>query len=154
MARNVKPVPDGYHTLTPGIVVKDAARAIEFYRKAFGAEEHLRMNGPDGKSIAHAELRIGDSIFMLGEENPAWGARSPQTIKGTAVSLNLYVKDADATFKRAIDAGAQVKQPLENAFWGDRYGKVVDPFGHEWGIATHVEDLTPDEIAKRGKEWM
>ncbi|MBI4565605.1 MAG: VOC family protein [Planctomycetes bacterium] len=154
MATNVKPIPEGFHTLTPGIIVKDGARAIDFYKKAFGAEERFRMTGPDGKSIVHAELRIGDSILMLGEENLAWGARSPQSLSGTPCSLHLYVEDADAAFKRAVDAGAHVKMPVENAFWGDRYGKLVDPFGHEWSVATHKEDLTPEEISQRGQEWM
>jgi uncharacterized glyoxalase superfamily protein PhnB len=154
MARKVKPVPDGFHTLTPGVIVKDAARAIDFYKKAFGAEERSRLSGPDGRSVVHAELKIGNSVLMISEENASRGARSPQSLHGTAVSLNLYVPDADALFKRALDAGAKEKQPLMDAFWGDRYGVVVDPFGHEWGVLTHKEDLTPEEIAKRGQEWM
>jgi uncharacterized glyoxalase superfamily protein PhnB len=150
----VKPVPDGFHTLTPGVIVKDAARAIEFYKKAFGAEERSRLSGPDGTSVMHAELKIGSSILMISEENVSRGARSPHSLQGSPVSLNLYVPDADALFKRATEAGAKEKQPMMDAFWGDRYGTVIDPFGHEWGLLTRKEDLTPEEIAKRGREWM
>ena len=148
-----KAVPEGYHSVTPALVVRDAAAAIEFYKKAFGAEEIDRMAGPDG-SIMHAEIRIGDSRIMLGEENEQWGTRSPLLTNGNPGSLHLYVEDADAAFDRALKAGAKVRYPLEDAFWGDRYGKVTDPFGHEWGLATRVKDLTPAEMAKAGKEWM
>lgn len=151
--RSVSPVPKGYHTLTPGLTLKDAARAIDFYKKAFGAVERSRMSGPDGR-VMHAELEIGDSPFMIGEEMPERGVRGPQTIGGTAVSLNVYIDDADATFKQAVAAGAKAMQPVDLMFWGDRYGKVEDPFGHVWGLCTHVEDLTPEEIERRGKEWM
>ena len=146
------PRPAGYHSVTPAIIVRDAAAAIDFYVRAFGAEEVTRLAGPDG-SIVHAELRIGDSMLMLGEENPAWDARSPQTLGGTHGSLHLYVDDADAAFARAVREGATVRHPLEDAFWGDRYGKVTDPFGHEWGLATHVRDMTEAEVQAAGAAW-
>ncbi|MGB7158258.1 MAG: VOC family protein [Tepidisphaeraceae bacterium] len=145
-----KPIPDGYHAITPYIRVRGAADAIEFYKKAFGAEELCRMPGPGG-TIMHAEIRIGDSIIMLGEESKEWNCPSPLSIGGTGAGLHLYVTDADAAFARATGAGAKVKMPLANMFWGDRYGAVTDPFGHEWSIGTHLEDLTTDEIARRGQ---
>ena len=148
-----KPIPAGYHSVTPAIVVRDAAAAIDFYKKAFGAEEIDRMAGPDG-SIMHAEIRIGDSILMLGEENEQWGTKSPLSLNGVHGSLHIYVEDADAAFNRAVEAGATVRYPLEDAFWGDRYGKVTDPFGHEWGLATRVKDMTKAEMEKAGQEWM
>ena len=148
-----KSPPAGYHSITPSIIVRDANAAIDFYVRAFGAQEIERMVGPDGK-IMHAEIKIGDSNIMLGEENEAWGARSPLSTNGVSSSLHLYVPDANATFARAIAAGAKERYPLENAFWGDRYGKVTDPFGHEWGIGTRVKDMTPDEIRKAGEAWM
>ncbi|MDF2770625.1 MAG: Glyoxalase-like domain protein [Geminicoccaceae bacterium] len=146
-------VPAGYHAVTPAIVVRNAPAAIDFYKTAFGAEEINRMEGPDG-SIAHAEIRIGDSVIMLGEENEQWGTRSPQSLGGVHGSLHIYVENADASFDRALKAGATVRYPLEDAFWGDRYGKVTDPFGHEWGIATRVKELSAEEMEKAGKEWM
>jgi PhnB protein len=146
-------LPPGYHSVTPSIIVRDAAKAIEFYKEAFGAEEVGRMAGPDG-SIMHAEIKIGDSLVMLGEENEQWGTRSPLSTNGNPGSLHLYVDDVDASFDRALKAGAKVRYPLEDAFWGDRYGKVTDPFGHEWGIATRVKNLTPAEMEQAGKEWM
>ena len=145
--------PTGYHTVTPTIVVRNAAAAIDFYKKAFGAEEIDRMLGPDG-SVMHAEIQIGDSRIMLGEENEQWGTRSPQSLGGVHGSLHLYVENADASFDRAIKAGATLRYPLEDAFWGDRYGKVTDPFGHEWGIATRVKEMTREEMEAAGKEWM
>ena len=148
-----KPIPAGYHSVTPAIVVRDAAAAIDFYKKAFGAEEIDRMAGPDG-SIMHAEIRIGDSILMLGEENEQWGTKSPLSLNGVHGSLHIYVEDADAAFSRTLEAGATVRYPLEDAFWGDRYGKVTDPFGHEWGLATRVKDMTEAEMEKAGQEWM
>jgi len=148
-----KPIPAGHHSVTPAIVVRDAAAAIDFYKKAFGAEEIDRMAGPDG-SIMHAEIRIGDSILMLGEENEQWGTKSPLSLNGVHGSLHIYVEDADAAFNRALKAGATVRYPLEDAFWGDRYGKVTDPFGHEWGLATRVKDMTKAEMEKAGQEWM
>ena len=150
----VKPIPDGSHAITPGLVVKDARKAIEFYKTALGAKELFVMPGPDGRSVMHAERQIGDSKFYLGDESPEWGAISPQTLGGSGVSLNIYTEDCDAMFKRAVAAGATVKMPLTDMFWGDRYGKVTDPFGHNWGISTHVEDVSEAEMDKRGKEWM
>jgi PhnB protein len=144
----VKPVPDGYHTVTPHLAVRDAAAALAFYARAFGAEELFRMPGPGGV-VMHAEVRIGDSIVMLGEEDPTRGASSPKTIGGSPVSLLLYLKDVDASFARAAQAGCTVEMPPTDMFWGDRYGKVQDPFGHHWALATHKEDLSPEEMAKR-----
>ena len=149
----VKNPPAGYHTITPALVVRNADRAIDFYVEAFGAEEVTRMLGPDGR-IMHAELKIGDSHVMLGEENEEWGSKSPLSTNGTPGSLHLYVPDVDASFARALKAGASVRMPVEDAFWGDRYGKITDPFGHEWGIATHVKDMSNEEMERAGKEWM
>ena len=149
---NVKPIPEGSHTITAGLVVKGARKAIEFYKAAFGAQELNVANGPDGKSVMHAELKIGDTKIYLGDESPEFGAVSPQTLGGSPVSLNIYTEDCDAMFKRAVAAGATVKMPLEDMFWGDRYGKITDPFGHNWGIATHKEDLSPADMERRMKE--
>ena len=147
------PTPRGYHTVTPSIVVRGAAKAIEFYEKAFGAVEVSRMAAPDG-SIMHAEIRIGDSMVMLADENEQWGTRSPLSTNGLSGSLHIYVPDADDTYERALRAGATVRYPIENAFWGDRYGKVTDPFGHEWGIATHVKDLTQEQMREAAEAFM
>jgi len=152
MAKAAKPVPEGYHTVSPYLVIRNAAKAIEFYQQAFAAEERFRMPGPDGK-IMHAELQIGDSIVMLSDEFPEMGAPSPQTLNGTSVSIFLYVEDVDAVFKKAVDAGAKVLMPVADMFWGDRFGKLTDPFGHQWQIATHTEDLTPEEMGKRAEEF-
>jgi PhnB protein len=152
MGSPVKAIPEGHHTITPHLIVRDASRAIEFYKQAFGAEEQVRMPGPGGK-IMHASLKIGGSVLFLCDEFLEWGVRSPESLGGAGVSLHLYVENADQAFNRAVSAGAQVKMPLENMFWGDRYGKVTDPFGHEWAIATHIEDLTPEEIGKRGQAF-
>jgi uncharacterized glyoxalase superfamily protein PhnB len=148
-----KPIPEGYHTVTPYIVVRGASEAIEFYKKAFGAKEVNRMAGPDGKSIAHAEIKIGDSHVMLSEENPQWGNLGPKTRGGVTGSLHLYVENVDAAFDKAVKAGATSKFPPADMFWGDRFGKLEDPFGQEWSIATHKEDLSNAEIDKRGKEF-
>jgi PhnB protein len=148
----MKNPPEGYHTVTPAIVVRDAAKAIDFYKEAFGAEEIDRMEGPDG-SIMHAEIRIGDSRVMLGEENPVWQTKSPLTLGGVHGSLHIYVDDADAAFARATAAGCEVRYPMDDAFWGDRYGTVIDPFGHQWGLATRTKDLTPDEMRKAAEAW-
>jgi uncharacterized glyoxalase superfamily protein PhnB len=148
-----KSPPPGYHSVTPAIIVRGAARAIDFYKRAFGAEEISRMKAPDG-SVAHAEIRIGDSVIMLGDENPDWGTSAPETLKGVTGSLHIYVDDADAAFNRAVKAGATVSAPMEDAFWGDRYGKITDPFGHQWGIATRTRELSPEEMQKAGEEWM
>jgi PhnB protein len=145
----VKRVPEGYHRVTPHLVVRNAAAAIDFYKKAFGAVEKGRAPGPDGKSIMHAELQIGDSRVFLNDEFPDMGALSPLAFKGTAVTLHLYVEDADKQFKQAVDAGAQVVMPLADQFWGDRYGVVKDPYGHHWSIGTHLEDVTPEQMKQR-----
>ena len=144
----VKAIPDGYHTTTPYLIIKDAARAIEFYKKAFGATEIMRMAEPSGK-VTHAEIKIGNSPIMLADEFPEMGARSPQTIGGSPVSIFLYVENVDALANQAIAAGAKVLMPVQDQFWGDRYGKLADPFGHLWDIATHKEDVAPEEIHKR-----
>jgi PhnB protein len=141
----VRPIPEGMHTVTPHLVCAGAAAAIEFYEKAFGANELSRVPGADGK-LMHASVRIGDSVVMLNEEMPEWGAFSPKSLKGSPVTIHLYVEDADASFERAVAAGAKVTMPLDDMFWGDRYGKVEDPFGHQWSIGTHVQDVTPEEM--------
>lgn len=151
MAANA--TPQGYHSVTPSLIVRDVAKAIDFYKRAFGAEETVRMDGPGG-TIMHAEIRIGDSVIMLGEENEEWGTKSPLSTNGNPGSLHLYVPDVDASFAKAIEAGATERYPIEDAFWGDRYGKVTDPFGHEWGIATHVKDLSPEEMKEAADAWM
>jgi len=149
----VKPIPDGFHTLTPHIIVKGAAKAIDFYKKAFGAEEIHRHAMPDG-SVMHALVRIGDSMLMLNDEFPQMKCFGPATIGGTAVTLNLYVADADKAWERAVQAGAKIKMPIADQFWGDRYGLVTDPFGHDWAIATHKKDLKPEEIMAAAKASM
>jgi len=141
----VKPIPDGYHTLTPYLTVRDAARAIEFYNTAFGAVERGVAKGPDGR-IMHAELKIGDSIIMLGDEYPEFGALSPLSTGGVGMGLHIYVDGVDAAFDRAVQAGAQVEMPVSDQFWGDRYGKLKDTFGHKWSIATHTKDMSMDEM--------
>jgi len=146
-----KAIPDGFHTITPHIVVDGAADAIEFYKKAFGAEELYRVASPDGK-VMHATIKIGTSMLMLNDEYPDWGVVSPKKHGGTACTISLYVDDADAVYARAVAAGAEATMPVADQFWGDRYGKLEDPFGHEWGVASHMEDLTPQEIAERAKK--
>ena len=144
-----KPIPDGFHAVTPYLTVKNATEAIEFYKRAFGAQERYRMPAPDGK-IGHAELQIRDSIVMLADEFPECaGSQSPETLNGSPVGFALYVENVDQAFKRAIDAGATVKDPVEDKFWGDRSGSVIDPFGHRWMLLTHVEDVAPEEMKKR-----
>jgi PhnB protein len=145
---NVKPIPEGYHSLTPYLIVAGAARAIEFYKTVFGAVERMRLGGPDGK-VGHAELEIGDSLIMLADEHPAMGALAPPTVGGTPVGLHLYLEDVDAVAAKAVAAGATLKRPVENQFYGDRLGSLIDPFGHLWHISTHVEDVSPEEIARR-----
>jgi uncharacterized glyoxalase superfamily protein PhnB len=151
--KKVAPIPPGYHTVTPYLVCSGAAQAIEFYKKAFGAQERFRMPAPDGR-IAHAELRIGDSMVMLGDEYPQMGAVSPTTIKGTGVHLFIYCKNVDKAFAQATAAGATAELPPTDMFWGDRYCKLADPYGHKWGIATHIEDVSPKEMARRSAEAM
>lgn len=144
----VKAIPDGYYSLTPYVYVKGAAEAIEFYTKAFGATETMRMPGPGGR-IMHAEVRIGNSTLMLADENPDQHALSPSTRGGSTGSVMLYTDDVDAVFNRAVAAGAQATMPPMDMFWGDRMGHLVDPFGHQWAIATHKEDVSPEEMEKR-----
>jgi PhnB protein len=150
MTSRIKPIPDGYHTATPYLIITNAAHAIEFYKEAFGATELMRLATPDGK-LMHAEIKIGNSPIMLCDECPDWNALSPQTIGGTTVSIVLYVDDVDAVVNRAVATGATVLMPVEDQFWGDRMGTVVDPYGHKWSIATHTEDVSPEEIDKRAK---
>ena len=149
MAPSAKPVPAGYHTVTPTLTVRDVEKAIGFYKRAFGAEELMRFLGQDEKSIMHAEIRIGNSIIMLGEEHPEMGCRGPQSLGGTPVGLYLYLEDADHVFTRAVSAGAKADMPVADMFWGDRCGQLTDPFGHKWNLATHKEDLTAEEMRKR-----
>lgn len=149
----VKPIPDGYHTATPYLVVKGAASALDFYKKALGATEIMRFPGPDG-SVMHAEIQIGNSILMLADENLAMGARSPKTLGGSPISIMLYVEDADASFNKAVAAGAKVVRPLMDQFYGDRSGILEDPFGHAWAISTHKEDVPPEEMMKRAEAAM
>lgn len=148
MAEKVNPIPEGYHSVTPYLVVDGGARAIEFYKQAFGATELFRMEGPDGR-VGHAEVKIGDSHVMLADEHPEINARGPQAFGGSPVSLMLYVEDVDATVGRAVEAGATLTKPVADQFYGDRTGGLTDPFGHLWYIATHVEDVPPDELKKR-----
>lgn len=148
MTSNVKPIPDGYHSLTPYLIIKGASEAIEFYQKAFGATELFRMAQPDGR-IGHAEIKIGDSAIMLADEFPEMGHKSPTSLGGSPISLLLYVEDVDAVYAQAISSGAKQDRPVEDKFYGDRGGSLIDPFGHIWHIATHVEDLSPEEMQQR-----
>jgi len=144
---SVQAIPKGYHTITPFMTVRDAARAIEFYKQAFGAKERGVMKGPEGK-IMHAELVIGDSIIMLADEFPEFGSLSPQSTGGSGTGLHIYIEDVDSAFDRAVKAGATVEMPVADMFWGDRYGKLRDPFGHKWSIGTHKADLSMEEMKK------
>jgi PhnB protein len=148
-----QPVPEGYHTVTPYLAVEDAAAAIEYYKKAFGAKERVRMDAPGGK-IGHAELEIGDSLVMLSDPFPQSSTKPPKQLGGTSASVFLYVEDVDSVVQDAIDAGATVTMPIQDQFWGDRFGSVTDPYGHLWSIATHKEDVPPEKIAERAKEAM
>jgi PhnB protein len=152
MKASKTPVPKGYHTVTPSLTVRNAADAIEFYKKALGAEVLMRMDSPDGR-VSHAELKIGDSIVFLGDEFPNMGNKAPQSLGGTSGSLYLYVEDVDKTFKQALHAGGKEKMAITDMFWGDRYGQFIDPFGHTWGISTHTQDLTEEEIAEGAKAF-
>ena len=145
--KSSKAIPEGMRSVTPHLICAGAGEAIEFYKKAFGAVELSRIPGSNGK-IMHASIRIGDSVIMLNDENPEWGALSPKALKGSPVTIHLYVQDADAVFAQAVKAGAKATMPLDDMFWGDRYGKVEDPFGHQWSIGTHVRDVTPEEMQK------
>jgi PhnB protein len=148
-----KAIPEGYHTITPALTVKNCAKALDFYKTAFGAEELFRMTSPDGK-IGHAEIKIGDSIIFLSDEFDMPGcAKSPQTLGASTGGLCIYVPDVDASYDRAVKAGASPNMPVSDMFWGDRYGNLIDPFGHVWAIATHKEDLTPQQIDERAQEF-
>jgi PhnB protein len=149
----VKPVPEGYHTLAPYLAVDNAAEAIDYYKEAFGAKERVRMEAPGGR-IGHAELEIGDSVVMLSDPFPQASTKSPKELGGSSVSVFMYVEDVDAVVKQAVDAGATVLMEVADQFWGDRFGTVQDPFGHTWSVATHVEDVPPEEIAERAKAAM
>jgi PhnB protein len=150
MAGNVKAVPEGMHTITPHLVIRDCSKAIEFYKQAFGAEVKGVHHTPEGK-VMHALLKIGDSNLMMADEFPGFGSKGPQTLGGSPVVLNLYVDGVDRLFNQAVSAGATVTMPLANQFWGDRYGQVVDPFGHHWALAQHIEDVAPEEMERRAK---
>ena len=141
----VKPVPEGMHTVTPHLVCTGAAKAIEFYKQAFNATEMMRLPGPEGRLI-HACIQIGDSPVMLVDENPQWGCLGPIALKGSPVTIHLQVENVDAVFDQAVKAGAKITMPVENMFWGDRYGRLEDPFGHQWSVATHIRDVSPEEI--------
>jgi len=147
-----KPIPDGFYTITPQITVSDGVKAIEFYKRAFDAREIGRFMTPDGKSVMHAQLKIGNSMLMLGGEHPPQ-CLSPKSRGGTSVSLYLYLENADAAFDRAVKAGCTVKMPMSDQFWGDRFGQVEDPFGHQWSFATHKQDLTQDQIAEKARAF-
>jgi PhnB protein len=149
----VKTIPDGYRSVTPYLFIRGAAAAIEFYKKVFGAAEIMRMAGPDGK-IHHAELKIGDSMIMLADENPKAGVLSPQSLGGVASSLHVYFEDVDAVAQKAVEGGAKLNRPVKNEFYGDRTGTLIDPFGHMWSVATHVEDVSPEEMRKRAAAAM
>jgi PhnB protein len=149
----VKPVPEGFHTLTPYLAIENAAEAIEYYKKAFGAEEKFRMDAPDGK-IGHAEIQIGDSLVMLSDPFPQSSTKAPTELGATTGSVFMYVEDVDAVVKQAVDAGATVTMEVADQFWGDRFGTITDPFGHMWSIATHIEDVPPEEMAERAKAAM
>jgi PhnB protein len=144
----VKPVPDGYPSLTPYLIVGDGTAAIEFYRKAFGARLRLKLDAPGGR-IGHAELEIGDSVIMLADEHPEIGARGPRAFGGSPVGLHLYIEQVDAVVARAVAAGGKLVHPVENKFYGDRMGTIEDPFGHRWYVTTHIEDVSPEEIGRR-----
>lgn len=150
---SVKPIPEGYHTATPYLAVDDAAEALEYYKKAFGAKERGRMEAPDGK-IGHAEIQIGDSVVMLSDPFPQASTRTPKELGGTTASVFLYVENVDAFVQRAVDAGATVSMEVADQFWGDRFGTITDPFGHSWSVATHIEDVPPEEMAERAKAAM
>jgi PhnB protein len=151
MTHQIKAIPEGMHTITPHLVVKGASQAIEFYKKAFGAQEVLRLNSPQSKSIIHAQLKIGNSYLFLADEVPEMGARGPERGSTGPVTIHLYLEDVDSTFNAALAAGAQSLMPPADMFWGDRYGRLADPFGHQWSLGTHKEDLTAEEMSKRAQ---
>lgn len=151
MSKPVRAIPEGYHNVTPYLTCKNSAQAIDFYKSAFGATEIMRMTTPDGK-VSHAELKIGDSHIFLADEFPGMSTAPTPGVKN-ACGIFLYLENVDAAFNGAVAGGAKVEMPLENQFWGDRYGKITDPFGHSWGLAQHVEDVTPEEMKRRAQEW-
>ena len=150
----VSPIPHGFHTVIPHLVIRGADKAIEFYKKAFGAAEVTVMRGPEGKGVLHAELKIGDSVIFLADEFPGSTMGSPEKLGGSTVAIHLYVPNCDAVFNQAVAAGAKAEMPMMDMFWGDRFGKVLDPFGHSWSIATHIEDVSPEEMKRRLPEAM
>jgi PhnB protein len=152
MAGKVKAIPEGLHTVTPHLVIRGAAKAIEFYKNAFGAQELMRMQGPGG-TIGHAELKIGDSVIFLADEFPQGQVKAPESLGSSSCVLNLYVEDVDKVYDTAVKAGGKAAMPPSDMFWGDRYGQLVDPFGHVWGVATHKEEVSPEETEKRAKEF-
>lgn len=151
MSKPVRAIPEGYHSVTPYLTCKNTAQAIDFYKSVFGATEIMRMAGPDGK-IGHAEIRIGDSVIMLSDEFPGMSTAPAPGVKN-ACAMFLYTENVDTLFNRAVAAGAKVDMPLDNQFWGDRYGKITDPFGHQWGLAQHMEDVAPEEMKRRAQEY-
>jgi PhnB protein len=151
MAKATSPIPKGFHTITPSLTCRGAAKAIDFYKKAFGAQELMRMPSPDGK-VSHAEIKIGDSVVFISDEFPGMTA-APSPTATPSYSLIVYVDDVDSVFNRVVSAGAKVDMPMQDMFWGDRYGKVTDPFGHQWGLAMHIEDVAPDEIGRRAQTF-
>jgi len=154
MSKNVKPIPEGHHTITPYLVLNNSAEAIDFYKQAFGAVELCRMAGPGGRGVMHAELKIGDSLLYLSDECPGMGNPSPKTLGGTPVGIHLNVEDVDTVFARAVAAGASAQMPPADMFWGDRFGKLQDPFGHSWSLSTHFEDVSSEEMQRRGEAAM
>jgi PhnB protein len=148
-----KPIPDGYSTVTPALTVTNGAEAIEFYKRALGAKELMRIPGPDGKHLMHAEIEVGNSRVMLADESPEMGCRAPASVGSVSSSLYVYVEDVDKAFRRAVEAGAKALMPPTDMFWGDRFGQIEDPSGHRWGLATHKEDPSPEEMARRQKEF-
>src|SRR5215475_11141948 len=151
--KNVSPVPEEFHTSTPHLVVRGVVKAVEFYEQAFGASELYRNLAPDGVSVMHSEMLLGSSRFFVNDEFPEYGVLSPKALNGSPVTLHLYVEDVDSLFEQAVGAGAEIAMPVADAFWGDRYGILVDPFGHRWSVASRIEDLSPDETHERAKAW-
>ena len=153
MTGSVKSIPEGYSTITPHLVIRSAVEAIDFYKKAFGAEEIYRQMTPDGQAVLHTALKFGDSVLMLCDEFPEGDSHAPKSLNGTTVTMHLYVEDADRVFQRAIEAGCTASMPIMDAFWGDRYGKVKDPFGHVWSIATRIAEVSPEEIDRAAEAY-
>jgi uncharacterized glyoxalase superfamily protein PhnB len=151
--KKVSPVPEDFHTITPHLVVRGVVKAVAFYEQAFGASELYRNLAPDGVSVMHSEMLLGSSRFFVNDEFPEYGVLSPKTLNGSPVMLHLYVEDVDSFFEQAVEAGAEIAMPVADAFWGDRYGILVDPFGHRWSVASRIEDLAPDETHERAKAW-